>query len=341
MRTYRLIIQIAATFVGTIIGAGFATGKEIVQFFTQYGAWGTLGILISGILFIFVGSKLMILAGHVGARSYKDLNIYLFGKTVGSLFNGLNFLVLLGTTAVMLSGAGAVFHEQLGWPWQAGLLMTLGLCYLSLLKGLNGVMTVNVIVVPIMILFTLFLALVRLPHMTVASVFPSGPLQISWLISALTYVSFNLMAAQAVLVPLGGDIRDPDIVRRGGVLGGAVFTVLLLASHFVLSGAPSAAYFQIPIAEIVKSFGALIHVLFILVIFGEIFTTFMGNIYGLKRHLSQLIPVHEQLLMVGLFAFTFVISQIGYGPLLSHLYPFYGYLGLVFTFLILLKKKAS
>ncbi|KHF27179.1 hypothetical protein LR68_03986 [Anoxybacillus sp. BCO1] len=46
-------VQIAFVYVGTVVGAGFATGKEIVQFFTQYGAIGFVTIAASGGLFIF------------------------------------------------------------------------------------------------------------------------------------------------------------------------------------------------------------------------------------------------------------------------------------------------
>ncbi|MGV3487424.1 MAG: hypothetical protein ACO1OC_02425 [Tuberibacillus sp.] len=332
--------QIAATFVGTIVGAGFATGKEIVQFFTQYGAWGTLGILVSGFLFIWIGTKIMLLAALIKARSYKDLSIYLFGETIGTIFNGIILFVLFGVTAVMLSGAGAVFQEQIGWPFQLGLLVTILLCYISLKKGLNGVMAVNTLVVPIMILFTLGLAFSRLPFLDLGSLLPHFPahgIPYQWLISAFAYVSFNLVTAQAVLVPLGGDIRDKDVIRRGGLLGGVLLTLLLLASHMVLKGSSAVVGFQIPMAELIKGFGSVIHLLYVTVIFGEIFTTFIGNIFGLKRHLGQLFHIKEQYLMFFLLGGIYIISQIGYGPLLSHLYPFFGYLGLVFMFYIMIK----
>jgi uncharacterized membrane protein YkvI len=337
----RLSLQIAATFVGTIVGAGFATGKEIVQFFTQYGAWGTCGVLISGLLLIWVGTKIMIFASNVKARSYKDLNVHLFGPILGGVFNSLVFIVLLGVTAVMLSGAGAVFHEQVGWPFQVGLLITIALCYVSLLKGLNGLMMVNSIVVPLMILFTLLIALFRLPFLDTRTLFPTANLQsmnFHWLISAFSYVSFNLLTAQAVLVPLGGEIRNHKIIRRGGILGGLILTLLLLAGHIALKGSPTAVSFQIPMAEIIKALGPVIHLLFVMVIFGEIFTTFIGNIYGLRRHLAQVLKMKEHYIMVLLLSGIYLISQIGYGPLLTHLYPFFGYLGLLFMFYILMKK---
>ena len=41
----------SATYIGTVVGAGFATGREIVEFFTVNGLYGTIGICVSGFLF--------------------------------------------------------------------------------------------------------------------------------------------------------------------------------------------------------------------------------------------------------------------------------------------------
>jgi uncharacterized membrane protein YkvI len=344
MGNIRLTLQVAATFVGTVVGAGFATGREIVQFFTQYGAWGTNGIVVSGILFIFAGSKLMITAQNIGARSYKDLNVFLFGPVFGAVMNGLVLFVLFGSSAVMLSGAGAVFHEQLGWPWQAGLFLTTVLCFLALLNGLKGVMAVNAFVVPVMIVFTLFAAGVQWTASHDNALTPPFPFhsgRLSWLISALSYASFNLFAAQAVLVPLGHDIRDKQAIKNGGRLGGLLLMVLLLVSHWTLSGHPDTVFFQIPMAEVIRTFGMGIHLLFLAVIFGEIFTTLIGNIYGVKRYLAQRFSIREPVLTALLLGLIYPISQFGYGPLLSNLYPLFGYLSLVFLLFVLLKKSGS
>ena len=48
--------KVAATYIGTVVGAGFATGREIVEFFTVNGFYGTIGICISG-FFIWLGTK--------------------------------------------------------------------------------------------------------------------------------------------------------------------------------------------------------------------------------------------------------------------------------------------
>ena len=132
------VFQIAAVYVGTVVGAGFATGKEIVEFFTQYGFYGFFGILIAGYLFIFTGTKLMLVAARINATSYEEFNEYLFGKKAAFIINLFFLLMLLGVSAVMISGAGAVFEEQLGCQNDLGVWLTVVLATIVLVFGTRG-----------------------------------------------------------------------------------------------------------------------------------------------------------------------------------------------------------
>lgn len=44
--------KVVATYIGTVVGAGFATGREIVEFFTVNGFYGTIGICVSGFFYL-------------------------------------------------------------------------------------------------------------------------------------------------------------------------------------------------------------------------------------------------------------------------------------------------
>ena len=57
--------QLAFVYVGTVVGAGFATGREIVEFFLRFGWPGLAGILISGLMFTFLGAKMMLIAVRI------------------------------------------------------------------------------------------------------------------------------------------------------------------------------------------------------------------------------------------------------------------------------------
>lgn len=342
-----VITQIAATYIGTVIGAGFATGQEILQFFTIFHNWGLIGILVSTILFVWLGIKMMILSHRIGAYSYQELNNYLFGKTFGTIINLFVFLILFGVTCVMLSGTGAIFKEQLNLPFQLGILITLVLCYIVMLKGLKGIFMVNSMVVPLMIMFSIIIAVKVgwLNHEEIVNDFFKGYLWNQklqgwkWFLSALTYVAFNLSMAQAVLVPLGKEVQEESTLIWGGFWGGAGLGFMLLASHFALQTLmPNVSQYDIPMAILIKDIGGVVFLLFLLVIYGEIFTTLVGNVFGMSRQIRNLYKLTERWTVVVILLTSYIVSQIGFSTLVSYLYPLFGYMGLLLLLRLGLKR---
>ena len=342
MNKYSTIFLLAATYIGTIVGAGFATGKEIIVFFSVYGNYGTIGIAICGCLFIIVGNKMMIISSRIQAYSYKELNNYLFGQKIGRVVNLFVFIVSISITSVILSGAGALFHEQLGLSYQFGILLTLILCYIVVLKGIKGILAINAYLVPMLIMFTVFIAvsiLSEYPNAFLGKIIPDQLTNnMSWLISPFSYTAFNLMGAQVILVPLGNEIRDEHIIKWGGFWGGFGLMFLLFMSHFSMSVFPETFKYEIPMAEVVKYFGTLIHYFFLFVVYGEVFNTVVGNVFGITRQLSATFNLQYRHAVLIILFVIFIVGQAGYGNLLTILYPLFGYIGLIFLIALLYKN---
>ncbi len=330
-------MQVAFTYIGTIVGAGFASGREVMQFFTRFGEWGPLLIALSSIFFIGIGAKVMLLAAEIKARSYEDLNKHLFGEHGGRLISHMMLVVLLAVNAVMLAGAGTIFAENGNLNYQVGLLITILACYLLLLRGMSAILAVNTFVVPVMILFALILLAGTLGgpgadrwHSPQAEV----SLWAAWL-SPFLYAAFNLSMAQAVLVPLGSSIGEPRILRRGAWLGGIGIGLLLLAGHMILSARlPEIDRFDIPMAAVAREFGSWIHMIYVALVFSEIFTTMVADVYGLTAQIKERTRLSGGSITAVLLLVCFVIGQFGFGPLLSTLYPLFGFLSLGWLYVI-------
>ncbi|WP_191561968.1 hypothetical protein [Metabacillus idriensis] len=332
------VVQIAAVYVGTVVGAGFATGREIVEFFTQYGIYGILGILICGFFFIHLGAKMMIISKKIRANSYQDLNLFLFGKSFGPVINFFMLVVLFGVTSVMLSGAGAIFEEQLQLSRQMGVIVTIVLTIIAMSFGSKGLFSVNIVVVPLLIIFSLLIAISSFDvHKFSAFQHESGP-SFKWLISAISYAAFNLAMAEAVLVPLAQEVEDERVVKWGGIVGGATLTFILLSSHFALTTLPNVVSFDIPMAEVMKTSAISFYLIFIMVIYGEVFTSVIGNLFGLERHLVRVVSIPRMYIILFLLSGAFFVSQIGYSSLIAFLYPLFGYMSIVFLVLLFIKK---
>lgn len=343
MRKWSKIFQVAFTYIGTIVGAGFATGKEILLFFTQYGWVATLTIGASTALFVWLGIKLMLLASEIGAESYEDLNKELFGPRIGEWISLFTLIVLFGVTSVMLAGAGSLFREHLGYPNQAGLFLTLLITYIALHKGMDAILAVNSVVVPVMLLFTgaIVWATMGQPGSGNWLVLEGGqPWHRTWF-SPVQYTAFNLAMAQAVIVPVGRTIKDKQILLWGGLLGGLGIGGLLLACHYALSAQmPGVIRFDIPMGHLIQPLGQTVLLLYILVIFGEILTTFLSNVYGIALQLKQRTRYSVRTLIPLILAGCYAISQIGFSRLLELLYPLFGTISLIWFVLIMWRGRA-
>lgn len=344
MSTLRQTLQVAFTYIGTVVGAGFATGQEILQFFTKYGWLAVFTIAMATFLFIWLGTKLLLKAHEIKATSYEDFNKYLFGKTIGTWISNISLILLFGVATVMLAGAGSVFVEHLHLGYQIGLLLTLGFAYLVLSRGIHGIMAINSIVVPIMLVFTVIVVVYSY----------SLPTQDGWLritndhtalqlwTSPLLYAAFNLSMAQAVLVPLGAAVHNRRPLYYGGILGGIGIGLMLLAGHYALSAQmPGITQFDIPMGHLIINLSYAVQLIYIVIIYAEIFTTFIADVYGIVLQLHRKTSISEQKLLITILILCYLIGQIGFTTLLSILYPLFGVISLAWLIMMIRPKKTT
>ena len=101
-KTFTLICLILAS----IIGAGFASGKEIEVFFTRYGKTGVISIALALVLF----ALLIILYLRFGYK-FKSNNIFVTNRILfGKLSIIINLFVFI-SYAIVLSGMLAGVYE--------------------------------------------------------------------------------------------------------------------------------------------------------------------------------------------------------------------------------------
>ena len=62
MQLFKESIMVAFAFVGVVVGAGFATGQEIFQFFTSNGIYSISGIIVTGLIITLAGVFVLTLA---------------------------------------------------------------------------------------------------------------------------------------------------------------------------------------------------------------------------------------------------------------------------------------
>jgi len=107
--------QIASTYIGVTIGAGFASGQEVLQFFSFFGPASFAAIILASYLFAIFGTLILKSGARLKATSHQDVVNRAGGKTVGLAIDITITFFLFGTFVAMLAGAGASLNQQFGF----------------------------------------------------------------------------------------------------------------------------------------------------------------------------------------------------------------------------------
>lgn len=327
--------KIAATYIGTIVGAGFASGQEVLQFFGFFGYLGLAGVALAAVLFYYFGRIILLRGYEFQAKSHVPVIYYAGGKRLGVIIDGVIIFFLFGALTTMTAGAGAVFREQFGLAPLWGNILMAGAAFLTVLAGFNGVITAISVVVPLLlaVVFGTAISLVvaQGAGLLNPAVLLGTPAVPGWPLSALVYVSYNLIMAVAVLGPLGNEAKDKKDLERGALwgaiglgLGAAAILVALLATL------PESAGYAVPMIFAVGLVSPLLKQAYAIILFAEIYTTAVASLFGF---VIRIIPPEKiaatRAVAAAVSLGALAVSQLGFTNLVRTLFSLVGYAGLL------------
>jgi uncharacterized membrane protein YkvI len=327
-------LAVACTYIGTVVGAGFASGQEIYQFFGRFGPSGWITVAIAVGLFGSLGFRLLWLGWLTGARSYRQVNEILFGPRLGPWMDAVLGFMLFGVVVVMLAGAGQLATERLSLPFWAGVWWTLACTWLTAAFGVSGVLRANVIIVPVMLSFVLYTGSRTLLHHGMAGATGPAPVHAAapfWAgVSCILYVAYNLGLASGVLIPVGAAMPSLRALRRGAWMGAAVLGLMLALILWMLwVHAPDVFGYEVPMGYVAQQLGTTGSILFTFALWGEIFSTLLGNVYALCAQLQERLPLSNGLLAGAVLLFAQWFSHLGFAKLVAYAYTLFGGLALL------------
>lgn len=153
-------IKIAGAFLAYVIGAAFATGQEVLQFFTSYGYLSYAIILIALIGFLFIGQVLLITGyEHKEEKSFNHFKFFC-GEKLGEFYTWLHPIVLLSLMPVLVSGAGATFSQAFGIHHYIGSAILVALILAAYLNGFERLVKLLSTTGFIVIIFLMIIAII-------------------------------------------------------------------------------------------------------------------------------------------------------------------------------------
>lgn len=324
------IFKICFVIIGTIIGAGFASGKEIYTFFCVYGTSGLFGILISNFIIGLVIYLTFKIITENSIKTYGDFISYLVGpkKILNYTINNIMNIFLLISFIVMVSGFGAYFKQEFNISATFGAIIISLLAFFTFFKDINGIVKINTYLIPILIFLIVLLGFKENVFSFDIHVLPyvSG---FSWLLKSILYASYNSIVLIPIIINLQNLITNKRQIKYIILFTLLIMIIMSCIIYIVLNfHLTEIRNIDIPIVYITSKFGNVYKYLYGLVILIAIFTTAISEGYSFLENVSK---NKKQYLIYSIIICTLAISfsNIGFGKLLDMLYPLLGYLGLL------------
>jgi len=327
-------LKVAGTYIGTVVGAGFASGQEILQFFVCFGNAGIAGIMVVTVLFMVLAYMVMEIGSIVNAESHLDIVEATSGKILSLFSDFIITFFLFGSLSAMFAGSGALMSQQFGvHPLTGGLLLAV-LTVLTVISGFNGTITSISLVVPFLLVSAAgagILSLFTEPGKGAAGSFaPNIGFLRNWLWSAILYTSYNMVVSFSILGPLGARAKDRKAILYGAMLGGLGLGIGALSLFFAIRRHfAGAASMEVPMIYIAGRISPVVAAIYGVVLLAEIYTTAVGSLYGLSSRLSASVPWDFRCITVVSALCAFLMSLLGFSNLVRYLYPSVGYAGII------------
>ena len=307
----------AALYVGTAIGAGFSSGREIALFF---GKSSPLNVAISSIfmslicaLFLIAGKKRLIPKGKI-------VNLGIFFAASVSL-------------CAMLAGGDFVMQSMTGIPLAFGLAMTV-LGGIIVVLGIEKIRLLNTIVVPLIVL-CISIVFFKLPT-------PQSSLTFT-LSKPILYSGLDVLLGGVIVSEEGENLSYKEIFASCLMICVFLFGMLFMLQTVVLSDTNGSLMPTLAVSEI-------LHLKFAcgVLIAGAIFTTLVSSLKIVSDRTSSFLSRTKKLSVLGdekhkafvvffCLLIAYPLSFFGFDNIVDTLYPVNSVLGVILFAIVVLR----
>lgn len=291
-------LKVALTFTGTLVGAGFASGREIALYFADCS-------VIPPILAAVIAAVMSYIFGELGRISGGDVIKFVFPNT----HKIWKAAVILSNTVVlsaMIAGAEFALRGLTGFI--GGGLLT-GLLALSVvITGTERIKTINTLVVPVIIATTVLLFAMEKNFDASGKILSLSP---------ILYPSMNILCGGLIVGKMSADLNAKE-TKGSAVISGLIITALTVTIYFAVQGSSGE---EMPSLAVAAKYHLEIPVG--IMIYLAIFTTIVGSV--------SVASCGRNNVAILALAIAFAASVIGFKMLVDICYPVIGVLGAVFA----------
>jgi uncharacterized membrane protein YkvI len=341
------IIMVAGTFLAFVIGSGFATGQEILQYFTVYGNGSFLAIIVFCIIGSLMNTEFITTGQREQFARIDGVYKYYCGKYVGIFYDYFTNLFIYMSYVVMLAGAGATLHQHYGLPAYIGILLTAIITGLTVTLGLNKITKIIGSIGPILIIITILICIPNIfmgplsitagiNKLTNLEILTAGP---TWYVAVFNYLGFGVLWTAPFLSNLGKTLKSQKEAAIGQILGVILFSLTCLIVVFAMfTNIDSMEGSQIPILTLAVNLSPVFGSIFAIVIMLGIYSTAVPLLYmPATRFVDEKVKKGKITIIALAFLGAFIAVTLPFNQLMNYIYVVNGYVGVIFLLFVIFK----
>ncbi len=327
--------EIVSVYIGLIIGAGFASGREIFEYFNIGSRHNLIGIIVAIIFFAIIAYITMSSSRTLGVDDFDSF----ITETTGAFSLPVKIFMLLYMFCgffIMLSGSGILIAKTFSVDSSFGIVLLSFICFITFSFDMKGIIAINTIMVPIMILGISFLCFSSI-YTGVPSFAHFSEIKRNPIISAICYVGYNTITAGAVLIPLSKNETQQQL-KKATLISSFILGFLIFIVWNTLNIHYDAIYeAEMPLLEIAFLQGKLYDNIYTLVLFMALCTTAVSHGFGIMSKFKPKCFFDRTLIAAALCLFAMPFAKIGFANLIANLYAAFGIVGVFWMIWLIIK----
>jgi uncharacterized membrane protein YkvI len=276
-------------FKAVVIGGGYATGRELAEFFLPSGPYGgLLGMLLAMLIWSGICALTFMFAQATAAFDYRSFFRGLLGP-LWWVFEVAYVLVMVLILAVFGAAAGAIGNALFGWPALAGTLCLMASIGLFTAFGNSSVERlfkwVSFFLYGVYALFVV-LALSKFGD-RIALNFAANPVGGGWALGGMTYAGYNIIGA-VVILPVARHFTSRRDAAVAGLLAGPLAMIpAMLFFVCMVAWYPQIGAEALPSEFLLQRIGwPLFHLVFQTMIFAALLESGTGAVHAVNERVS-------------------------------------------------------
>src|ERR1700733_6352793 len=276
-------------FKAVVIGGGYATGRELAEFFLPSGPWGGLaGMLLAMVIWSVVCMTTFLFARIAHSFDYRAFFKQLLGPCA-ILFELSYFPYIVLILAVFGAAAGAVGEAVFDWPKLYGTLCLMaGIAFFTMFGNTSVERLFKWVSIFLYATYAVFLvlALTKFGDRIAPSFVAAAPTA-GWALGGLTYAAYNIIGAVVILPVVRHMTSNRDALTAGLLAGPLAMLPAIIFFFCMCAFYPQIRSETLPSDFMLRQMNLpIFHMAFQLMIFAALLESGTGSVHAVNERIA-------------------------------------------------------